>query len=542
MASTRKRLTDIRNLLLTVPGIGTRTRLELLAYLCCFLLGVLVPWIGMQFQGTPEPSTPLAHARLLAAETFASGRLANPSIPGGSLLQTYLTLQEPAYSAVSSPGPALFLALGLLGGDPLLGIWLSAGLLGLSVAWMIRGYASLRWAVIGSLITTIWFGALSFWTQSYDGSVTVAIGLALAWGASRRYRARKQASDLLIFSLGVGWSLLCDPVAAILPLVIPTYIIAKTWWRTRRTAVLAALLPGIGLFVIVQLPLNWATTGHPLTSPASVYRERYDNNPRFLWDMPTLPATIDILRMEQYDAMIQMPSSRLESPVAKTWANRIKETVVFHIGLPALLLLIGAFWIGLTRWARWMLLGALSVLAGTLFILRFSLSNGAGLAIVGILLTIWGIRRIWVAKERDGKDYWRLSGAFLALLLVCAYARGLGVKHDDVVNRHIKYKNELISHLVKKETGRHLVMVQYDHKVPPQVEYVYNSANPEKQDVVWARANDRADPSDLFTHFKDRKTWMILVKVNGAPELRPFKWVQKSQNPPSAEAVNSPDN
>ena len=109
-------------------------------------------------------------------------------------------------------------------------------------------------------------------------------------------------------------------------------------------------------------------------------------------------------------------------------------------------------------------------------------------------------------------------------ILIAAYIRGIDIKNNPAVEKHIKYQNELSNFLTHNNSSKHLIFVQYDPQVDPNVEYVYNSATLDHQQIIWARWTEKFDASPLLRHYFDRKIWMLWVTPNQIPELRQFKW------------------
>ena len=81
----------------------------------------------------PVPDIPNEFSLRLQAQTFLSGRLANPVHTLGDFFEALYVNQAPAYAAVYFPGNSLPLLLGIaITGHPRAGVWLSMLLLGVA--------------------------------------------------------------------------------------------------------------------------------------------------------------------------------------------------------------------------------------------------------------------------------------------------------------------------------------------------------------------------------------------------------------------------
>jgi hypothetical protein len=159
------------------------------------------PWVPH-----PVPAVHDEFSYLLAADTFASGRLANPSHPMWFNLETFHVVQHPTYASKLLPGQGLLLAVGqVFFGDPLVAVWLSAGAMCAAIFWMLRGWVSAPWALLGGLLAVFRCHPGHYWMDSYWGATLAATGGALVIGAVARTQRGRLSIGVI---LGVGLALL----------------------------------------------------------------------------------------------------------------------------------------------------------------------------------------------------------------------------------------------------------------------------------------------------------------------------------------------
>ena len=153
----------------------------------CGLLGLLLPAAYGLAYGIRAPQVHDEFSYLLAAETFAQGRLTNPTPDLPEFFEAEHVLVAPTYASKYPPGQGLALAAGLaFFGHPIWGVWLGCGCFAASLCWMLQAWTSPRWAAVTTVFTVISLGISSYWAQSYWGGMLAACGGALLFGGLRR--------------------------------------------------------------------------------------------------------------------------------------------------------------------------------------------------------------------------------------------------------------------------------------------------------------------------------------------------------------------
>ena len=243
--------------------------------------------------GIPHPRIHDEYSYLLAADTFARGRVANPAHPLWRHFESMHILQRPTYASKYPTGQGLILAAGkVVGGHFIVGAWLAGALACGASCWMLQGWLRPRLALLGAFL----IGLNPFvveWGQSYWAALPL-LGGSLLLGGMRRIVDRPDRYTGLIMGLGVAILAITRPYEGLALSMVA--LAAVVFWRAGRggfeTLVpYAALLPA--MLLPVAIALGWTAfsnaeiTGRVDRLPYVVYESQYSTAPMFLFQKRT---------------------------------------------------------------------------------------------------------------------------------------------------------------------------------------------------------------------------------------------------------------
>src|SRR5205823_10179725 len=126
------------------------------------LMALIAGAIPRLFEGFPRAQQYDEFSYLLAADTFAHGRLTNPTHPLWQHFESFHINQRPTYMSMYPPAQGLTLAAGkAIGGHPWYGVWVRVALMCAATAWMLQACRPPQWARLGGLIAVIRTGLFS---------------------------------------------------------------------------------------------------------------------------------------------------------------------------------------------------------------------------------------------------------------------------------------------------------------------------------------------------------------------------------------------
>ena len=513
-------------------------------------LSSLVLCLAIPFLRAPVPLHGDEFSYLLAAETYAQGRMTNPTHPMWRYFETLNVIQRPTYQSTYPPAQGLVLALGrITGRDPIIGVWLSLALASAATCWMLQGWVPPRWAFLGGLMAASQWCIVLAWGGTYWGGALAMLGGSLLYGALPRLLDRPRTGDAVLLAVGLAvlantrpfeGLLISLPVAAVL---LPALARGTTPLRARILHTVLPVLVVLSVIAVFMAKYDERVTGNAFRLPYQVYWSTYAGTSPFVVALPRLS---DEGREEASDpepderASVSRPSAFRPSLDARLEENywmwfttagffqksllKLAQQWMFYfgpIGTIPMLGLVGAWRQRWTRFALFVCVVALLVALTTYFASAHYTAPVAGLIMLLVVQSArhlrtwrWRGRRVGRLLVRSTWVMWAAS-----LLVVSALHETIMTRmHEELPYTQLGPRRAEIQAALEELENDHLVVVRYRPQHNWISEWVYNEADIDAAKVVWARELGVEENRELMDYFKDRRVWLLEADVQ-SPRL-----------------------
>ncbi len=483
----------------------------------------------------PQPFAPDDFSFLLAADTFAHGRLANPTPAMWTHFETIHISMQPTYMSMYFPGQGLALAAGqLLLGHPWYGILCASSLMCAAICWMLQAWLPPGWALLGGALGVIRLGVFSYWVNSYTGAGTIsALGGALVLGALPRFIKDVRLRYSMLLAAGIAVLTITRPYEGMLLCVPVAAVIGRWLWSGKNRP-----LPP-QLFRLIAAPLalvvaagawmgyyDYRVFGNLQTLPYAVNRATYAMAPYYVWQSarPEPPYRHEVLRkFYKNDELEFFTKIHTLSGFIPQTLCKVHDGILFFSGAALLFPLIMLRRVFLDRRVRFLILCALVLMAGMAIEIYLVPHYLAPFAAVFYAIGLQAMRhlRVWSPEGRPvGRAVVR------SIVVVCLLLAALRICNFPLCLRPVEWppyewlaawygpgqfgtERARVKAALEQLPGKQLVLVRYSANHIPMEEWVSNAANIETSKVIWAREMDAANNLELMRYYRDRKVWLV---------------------------------
>jgi len=528
---SRTRSRDLFRLEQKLSRLAVNRRLSLL-----FVAGlVIVPRLALiPVLGIPEPRFNDEFSYLLAADTFAHGRITNPPHPMWIHFESFHIIQQPTYMSMYAPGQGLVLALGQKLGHPWIGQILITAAMCAGICWMLQGWLPPQWALLGGVLAALRLGILSYWMNTYWSASLVALGGELIYGALPRIKKHQRVRDALIMGLGLGILANSRPYEGLI-VSLPVAAAMMTWLLgknrpagVRFGRVVAPLVLLLATFAVATGYYYYRVTGSPFRMTYQVNRGTYATAPYFLWQTPP-PEPVyrhEVMRDFYRWELSKFVENRTLDGFFRRSAEKLEDLWKFYLGPILTIPILALPWVVRDRRMRFPVFAALVFGLG-LAVETWTMPHYFSPATCLLyLFLLQGIRRLRLWQRHKGRTGVQLTRVIPVLCVAMIVVRiGAVLTHTAIEPPWPRGNLDRVAILkeMNQRPGDHLILVRYgpDHIVDH--EYVYNPADIDSAKTVWAQDMGPERNKELLDYYKNRDVWLLQPEV---PPAKPVPYFE----------------
>lgn len=521
------------------------------------LAGFAAPFLYASIDGFPIPRAHDEFAYLLSADTYAHGRLTNPSPPAWKNFEAPHVLVRPSYMSKYPPMQGMFLAAGqILFGNPTFGVWLSCSFMAVTLFWMLCGWTRQIWAVVGTVLAILFLGIFHYWAQSFWGGMVAASGGALFFGGFGRILKRPSIASSLLMTAGGVILVNSRPFEGTVMMLPPMAVLAHRLVFDRRYKIgqksLKVVLPVASVtFIALSLMAynNFRVTGNAVKFAYTEHQAQYFSTPLFIFQSPTEPFLNENDRLRKLSEYLHTPgpikSIETFGLPDLVYLRPIYAFIYLSIFLPSLLFspALGLFFfvsvvLGIqSKRIRLIPFTIASTFLGMSFVSYWDQPHyAAPLTSCIFLLLVEGFRR-FIASGKTVQHRVMMI-AMIASLLTASLGFQVHLtnaekpRHDTQTEIDIErsailtapptgaYLRTIVQRAVSEKPGSYLAMVTYDPDYRIHDDVVYNSADLDGSKLIWANDLGEEGNAELLSVYRNRRVIRIRLS-NSAVEIRP---------------------
>ena len=502
-------------------ALGAVARRRGLSVLLCGLSALAMRLAVLSWLPIPKPFINDEFSFLLAGDTFAHARLTNSVHPMWVHLETFHVIFHPSYASMYPPLQGLVLAFGqVVFGHPFWGMWLSTGFMCAALCWMLQAWLPPSWALLGGMLPVLRFGVFSYWDNGYWGGALAATGGALVLGALPRIMRKQRVRDALLMAIGVAMLANTRPYEGmVLSLVVAARLarwIVKDKPSTKpllgRVALPIALV--LGMAGVATSYYFWRVTGNPFTMPQQVNRDTYAVARYFYWQAayPEPAYRHKVIRDFYTDTEFKhFEKAHTFVGVLTQLGTKFALIWVFYFAPLMSLPLLFLPRMLRDRRIRFLLIALTAGLASSALVIFFNIHYVAAIVPVMLAVILQGMRhlRVWHWENKPTGQFLVRAIVVMCIVMIPVQIHILAATPVPGSWAAIGPERVALEAQLQSVPGPHLVLVRYRPDHDPLLDWVYNGADIDRQNVVWARDMGAEKNEELLRYYSNRRVWLL---------------------------------